>query len=111
MGKAIIPRVHLHHGGEVWWVGKQWVVTSLGMEPHKDADYFVDAGSLDDTCPDQPPGTMPDWLVHMGGKSWIDLEDFFTAFCVALILHGKGGSFTFKNMWDGRQKAHELHKK
>lgn len=34
------------------------------------------------------------WPLHMAGKEWVDIDEFTTAWMVALILHGKGGSLS-----------------
>ena len=68
----------------IWWQGKQWAVTERGIEC-RDGTYFIAADRL--------PGTNPSWPIHMAGKTWVDLDDFCTAFLIALLLHGHGGKF------------------
>ena len=69
--------------GETLWQGRQWSVTSDGMEK-RDGTYFIDASRLSETHDDGIPG----WLFHMGEKNWLDHDDFATGFFVAIALHG-----------------------
>lgn len=66
---------------EIWWRGKQWAVTAHGIEC-LDGTYQFDAARLAEN---------PDylWPKHMDGKDWVDIEEFSTAWMVALLLHGQ----------------------
>lgn len=75
---------------EVWWQGRQWAVTSYGLEC-RDGRYAIEAKRLGDEWSDRPG--VPSWPRHMLGKAWVDVADFVTAFVVALALHGKGRRF------------------
>lgn len=75
--------------GEVLWQGRQWAVTEDGLE-RRDGTYSIAKERLNETFDD---GSV-DWLFHMGEKTWLDKEDFATAFFVALTLHGTKHAFT-----------------
>jgi hypothetical protein len=64
---------------EIWWRGSQWAVTAYGIEA-LDGRYPIAVDYL--------LSTAPYWPQHMAEKSWVDTDDFRTAFCVALVLHG-----------------------
>ncbi len=66
---------------EVWWRGKQWAVTAYGIEL-LDGTYVAEASRLTEG-PDYP------WPMHMAEKTWVDIDEFTTAWMVALLLHGK----------------------
>jgi hypothetical protein len=71
------------------WRGRQWVVTSLGLQPHenKQQGYWIEASRLNEMRPASDGGTRSDWLLHLVEKDWADLEDFIAAFCVAIAVH------------------------
>ena len=64
----------------VWWRGRQWAVTTYGLE-RLDGLYACSADSLLDNV--QTYG-LPR---HMSGKGWVDQDDFDTAWLVAIALH------------------------
>lgn len=66
---------------EIWWRGKQWAVTAYGIE-RLDGTYVVEASRLAEN-PDYP------WPMHMAAKEWVDIDEFTTAWMIALLLHGK----------------------
>jgi hypothetical protein len=68
-----------------YWSGSQWEVTRDGLEA-MDTGYLIDGERLGEL----------DWLRHMSGKSWVDIEDFIAAFAVALVVHGKAMHHTPK---------------
>ena len=68
---------------EVWWRGRQWAVTAYGIE-RLDGTYTTEASRLSEK-PDYP------WPMHMATKTWVDIDEFTTAWMVALLLHGKAG--------------------
>lgn len=72
----------------IWWQGKQWSVTEYGLEC-RDGCYHLAANQLTDNW-----DGSPDLPRHMGGKEWCDIDDFCTAFTIALVLHGYGDVFT-----------------
>jgi hypothetical protein len=65
---------------EIWWRGAQWAVTDRGIEC-LDGTYFIDKARLLEE-PDYS------WPQHMSGKGWVDIDEFTTAWLVALVLHG-----------------------
>ena len=65
----------------VWWRGRQWAVTELGVEA-LDGTYFFEARRLVEDIEVHP------WPLHMAEKNWVDVDDFTTAWMVALVLHG-----------------------
>lgn len=66
--------------GAVWWQGRQWAVTSDGIEA-RDGSYVIEAGRVIENL--EPYS----WVRHMAAKNWVDLEDFATAWLVAVALH------------------------
>jgi hypothetical protein len=69
---------------EIWWRGRQWVVTAYGVEA-LDGSYHFEAKRLAEELKDTHPYG---WPAHMSGKTWVDLDDFATAWLVAFTLHG-----------------------
>ncbi len=69
---------------EVWWRGKQWAVTAYGIE-RLDGTYVVEASEL---------SGKPDYLfpMHMATKIWVDVDEFTTAWMVAILLHGQASA-------------------
>jgi hypothetical protein len=63
---------------EIWWQGRQWAVTSYGIE-RRDGIYAIEASTLWQRT--------PIWPDHMSWKATVDLDDFCTAFLVGLSLH------------------------
>ncbi len=80
----------------ILWQGRQWAVTEYGIE-RRDGTYVIEKSRLDESRAD---GAV-DWLAHMGEKTWVDAEDFATAYFVALTLHGIQHSFTPEQFADG----------
>ena len=70
---------------EVWWRGRQWAVTARGVE-RLDGTYHFEANRLDEGPKDYP------WPMHMAEKTWVDIDEFTTAWMVALLLHGKAAA-------------------
>jgi hypothetical protein len=68
--------------GEIWWQGRQWAVTDYGLEC-RDGCYPIEKERL---AEDLERGWS--WPQQMGEKTWVDLGDFITAWCAALVLHG-----------------------
>jgi hypothetical protein len=66
---------------EEFWTGRQWAVTAYGIEK-RDGTYVIKAGRLLEDLPDHS------WIAHMTEKTWLDFDDFATAFFVALSYHG-----------------------
>jgi hypothetical protein len=72
---------------QIWWRGAQWAVTTSGIE-RLDGTYSIKADRLLEDEPDYS------WPEHMAGKGWIDVDEFVTAWLVALAMHGYDGKLT-----------------
>lgn len=73
--------------GTILWRGRQWAVTDRGLEK-LDGTHFLPKNALADD--------LSEWSMirHMGEKTeWLDLEDFVTAFMVAIVLWGHAPGF------------------
>ena len=70
--------------GKVWWQGKQWAVTEHGIEC-RDGTYAIPVNEL---TYDLERGTKHGWIEQMLSKGWADMDDFRTAYFVALSMHG-----------------------
>jgi hypothetical protein len=57
---------------------KDWIVYEDGSMLHTERDYTIDAEDLKDK----------DWILHLLGKSWIDLNTFIPAYFHALSVIG-----------------------
>jgi hypothetical protein len=71
-GEALHPMI---------WRGKQWAVTEFGIE-NLDGTYVIEAKRLHENI------DRHSWLAHMGEKTWVDTEDFATAWLVAIAVYG-----------------------
>lgn len=69
---------------DVWWQGREWAVTSYGIEK-RDGTYYVPKSDFG------LHGDRWSWPEHVAAKGWADVEDFVTAWLVAATLHGKNG--------------------
>lgn len=81
--------------GALWWVGRQWAVTADGLEA-LDGRYFIAKDRLGETRRGST-GDIPTWPPQIGEKDWSDVDDFATAFLVALALHGLTGRKRFSH--------------
>jgi len=70
---------------EILWQGRQWAVTTFGIE-RRDGTYTIQANRLAEHL--EPDEWLHAWIAHMSEKEWVDLEDFATAFYVACAMHG-----------------------
>jgi hypothetical protein len=68
---------------EIWWRGRQWAVTAYGIEC-LDGTYVIEGSWLMGDMEEYP------WLRHMAEKIWVDIDEFATAWMIALLLHGHG---------------------
>ena len=68
----------------ILWRGRQWAVTTYGVEA-LDGCYNFEADRLDENLAAEHPHSWPE---HMARKGWVDVEDFITAWLVAVTLHG-----------------------
>jgi hypothetical protein len=66
---------------EIWWQGTQWAVTAYGLEC-RDGCYPIEGKRLLEDLPGYS------WPEHMAEKTWVDIDDFATAWMIALLLHG-----------------------
>jgi hypothetical protein len=67
---------------QVRWQGRQWAVTDYGIEA-RDGTYAIEKARLGEMH-----GTSWSWPQHMAEKGWPDVDDFVTAWLVALAVHG-----------------------
>ncbi|GAB4067985.1 hypothetical protein KHC28_11295 [Ancylobacter sonchi] len=67
--------------GDIWWRGKQWAVTSDGIEA-LDGTYVAEKHRLLEEIEEWP------WPRQLSEKTWCDSDEFATAFMVGLVLHG-----------------------
>jgi hypothetical protein len=68
--------------GELWWQGRQWAVTADGLEC-RDGTYFIAKERLKEHL-----DRGYSWVAQIGGKEWVDIADFSTAYLIACALHG-----------------------
>jgi hypothetical protein len=63
----------------IYWTGRQWAVTALGLEERDGTSQITKATLL---------SAAEEWSTyeHMASKAWVDVEDFAVAFCEAQIL-------------------------
>ena len=52
----------------------------------RDGNYFIEGRRL---CEEHKNKHPYSWVAHTGGKNWVDVDDFTTAFFVACAMHGK----------------------
>jgi hypothetical protein len=71
---------------EVFWLGRQWAVTLYGLETIAEPyHYFLEARMLGSLRQGE---RAYDSMVHMMEKDWLDVDDFLTAYLIALSFHG-----------------------
>lgn len=70
---------------KILWRGRQWAVTAHGVEC-LDGTYHFDASRLLEDL-DRGWG----WPQQVCQKTWVDTDDFLTAWLVAIALHGAAG--------------------
>jgi hypothetical protein len=92
---------------EIWWQGRQWAVTSHGIEA-RDGTYTIAKDRLREEHAREHPYS---WIAHLSEKSWIDLDDFATAYFVAVAMHGqrltrKEFAMLQKHLRKGREEVH-----
>jgi hypothetical protein len=73
---------------EIVWKGRQWAVTAYGLETVGEPYHYYltveQLAQLNDNGGEQ----FYDPLFHLMEKNWLDVDDFVTAFLVALSVHG-----------------------
>jgi hypothetical protein len=70
--------------GVVLWQGRQWSVTSDGIE-RRDGLYVIEKDRLTEDHGGDPPYS---WIKHLSHKGVEDIDDFIQVFFAALVLHG-----------------------
>jgi hypothetical protein len=107
MSKIVVSKERVKCRGDrlsrIWWQGKQWAVTSFGIE-RRDGLYVIEKARLGKDHDGQPG-----WLLHMAGKG-IDFDDFATAYLVGLALHGYGDWFSPECIRDTLDRCHSRRK-
>jgi hypothetical protein len=88
---------------EIWWRGKQWAVTAYGVEC-LDGSYFFEAKRLLENL-EYP------WPLHMAEKNWVDIDEFATAWMIAILLHGQARKITAKAIRDTISKLPPVGRK
>lgn len=73
-----LPKVRGDALDTIWMRGRQWAVTSYGMEALNGL-YAIDVDRL--------LGGVQYLPHHMHGKTWVDIDDFAVVFCVAVAMH------------------------
>ena len=68
----------------VWWQGRKWAVTEYGIEC-PDGSYAIEAARVTEGL----DGGDATGLQHLAEKPWVDLDDFATAWMLAVVMHGK----------------------
>jgi hypothetical protein len=68
---------------EIWWRGRQWAVTAHGVEA-LDGSYAITHNRLLEELRTHP------WPMHMAEKDWVDIDEFATAWLIAILLSGQG---------------------
>jgi hypothetical protein len=90
---------------EIWWQGRQWAVTDYGLEC-RDGTYAIERERLLEEA------TTYGGIRQVGMKIWCDVDDFSTAYLVAVAMHGhrltKG---TRANAMEGHDSAVLSHKR
>jgi hypothetical protein len=79
----IRPHVMGNRLGQVWWRGSRWAVTEDGIE-RLDGLYIIEAARLR-----EQENRGWSWPQQIAAKGMGDIEEFATAWLVALVLHGK----------------------
>ena len=65
----------------ILWRGRQWAVTDYGIEC-LDGTYYIEKIRIAENA------DTYGWPLHVSQKSWVDSDDFCTAWLVAIALHG-----------------------
>lgn len=78
-----IDRTEVRRLGEelhpVLWRGRQWAVTEYGIEALS-GRYAIDKARIAEDVDTRG------WPLHMGHKAWVDVDEFCTAWLVAIAL-------------------------
>ncbi len=93
---------------ETLWQGSQWAATEYGIEA-RDGKYAFPAGLLSETR-EVGGEQLPDWPLHMAEKSWVNIDDFCTAFLVALTMFPEEASFGGTQIREAVRRALKMSK-
>ncbi len=79
-----------HRLSKVLWQGRQWSVTTHGVE-RRDEQYYIKKTELERVYHTADPSKpkILDWPMHIATKPGVDLDDFLTAFLISLSVHGR----------------------
>lgn len=75
-----------HVGGDkILSLHGQWAVTTFGLEAFPEGEttyshYQIEAARL----------ATQDWIGHMAEKNWVEMDEFVSAYRIALVLHSGG---------------------
>lgn len=70
--------------GPVYFANSQWAVTDYGLESLAHP-LAIERARLSERCHDDP--RLSDWVIHLSGKDWVDLDAFCSAFERAITHH------------------------
>jgi len=82
---------------EIWWRGKQWAVTAYGVECLDGTYHFEKKRVLENMGDGSAPQTRW-WPHHMAEKEWVDLDEFATAWLIAILLYRQGSKADIKRI-------------
>lgn len=78
----------------VLWQGKQWAVTTYGLEC-RDGCYHVESHYLWDCVPKKDASEEDAfiyWWQHISGKNWVDKDDIDAALQAFVLLYDRKGN-------------------
>ncbi len=84
----------------VYWRGRQWAVTDFGIERIGGGQSVPTDRLFEDI-------SVYSWIRRMGDRPDVDLDEFATAFMVALACHGFVRNLTGAKILDEVRKARE----
>jgi len=97
---------------EIIWRGRQWAVTTYGMETLGEPyHYHFEAERLGERMLAEED--ILDWPFHLAEKDWLDVDDFMTAFLVALAVHrgayeAADGATVIRSLQAGIERRQDL---
>ena len=93
---------------ETLWQGRQWAATEYGIQA-RDGSYAIAADRLSETR-EVEGEQLPDWPLHMAEKAWVNIDDFCTAFLVALTMFPEEASFGGTQIREAVRRALKMSK-